>query len=628
MLENHKAIRAVQRFTGTPISAPPTPAGSEVGAAIRQCGAAFLGIGVFSGVINLLALTGSLYMLQVYDRVLPSRSIPTLVALTVLMLILYSANGFLDLIRMRIMSRVGTQIDRTLRQRVFTAVLNSPLRTKQGNDGSQSIRDLDSIRTFLSGLGPIALFDLPWLPLYLILVYALHPWLGIVATIGAAILVTMTFLTEVRTRKPMRVAAASSTSRQIFSEANRRNAEVIRAMGMGGRMNAMWNILCESTLKDQLQASDIGTSYGTVSKIIRMILQSAILGIGAYLVILGEASGGVIIASSITVSRALAPIEIAIANWKGFLGARQAYDRLTRLLTTNPADTQLFELPPPVRSLSVENLTLGAPGQRQPLVSNVTFQLEAGSGLGIIGPSASGKSSLARGLVGVWRPLGGTVRLDGATLEQWDSELLGRHVGYLPQDIELFDGTVAENIARFDPDADMDSIITAARAAAVHDMILRFPDGYNTRLGESGACLSAGQRQRVALARALYGNPFLVVLDEPNSNLDSVGDIGLTQAILSVRARGGIVIVIAHRPSAIEGVDQLLVMNEGRPYAFGPKDRISKKIVRSNPPPVPRVDKDPNGVAPRQLGAGHFTNSGPRSLASSIANSTQSPRPV
>jgi PrtD family type I secretion system ABC transporter len=621
MLENHKSIRAVQRFTGTPISAALAPTGSEVGAAIRKCGGAFVGIGIFSGVINLLALTGSLYMLQVYDRVLPSRSVPTLVGLTVLMLILYSANGVLDLIRMRIMSRVGTQIDRTLRQRVFSAALNSPLRTKQGNDGSQSTRDLDQIRTFLSGLGPIALFDLPWLPIYLVLVYALHPFLGAVATLGAIILVVMTFLTEVRTRKPMRVASASGVSRQIFSEANRRNAEVIRAMGMGGRMNAMWNVLCESTLRDQLQASDIGSGYGTLSKIVRMILQSAILGIGAYLVILGEASGGVIIASSITVSRALAPIEVAIANWKGFLGARQSYERLTHLLTTNPAEAELFELPAPVRNLTVENLTLAAPGQRQPLVSNVNFQLEAGSGLGIIGPSASGKSSLARGLVGVWRPLAGTVRLDGAALEQWNPESLGRHIGYLPQDIELFDGTVAENIARFDPAAEMDGVIAAARAADVHEMILRFPDGYNTRLGEAGTCLSAGQRQRVALARALYGNPFLVVLDEPNSNLDSVGDTGLTQAIVSVRARGGIVIVIAHRPSAIEGVDQLLVMNDGRPYAFGPKDRISKKVVRSNAPPASRGATDATAEALSPQHAQHFTRPGPKSPADAALSS-------
>jgi ATP-binding cassette subfamily C protein len=591
MFENHKAIHAVQRLRGMPIGSNADAPASEVGAAIRNCGAAFFGIGIFSGVINLLGLTGSIYMLQVYDRVLPSRSVPTLVGLTVLMLLLYSANGVLDLIRMRVMSRVGSRIDRALRERVFTTVLDSPLRTRRGNDGSQSIRDLDQIRTFLSGQGPIALFDFPWLPLYLLLVFALHPLLGIVATLGAIVLVLMTIMTDLRSRKPLRVAALSGASRQVFSEANRRNAEVIRAMGMGGRMNAMWNVLCESTLRDQLQASDVASSYGTLSKIGRMVLQSAILGMGAYLVIAGEASAGVIIASSITVSRALAPIEVAIANWRGFIGSRQAYDRLTRLLVTMPAAAEPVELPAPVRSISVENLSLAAPGQRQPLVSNVTFQLHAGSGLGIIGPSASGKSTLARGLVGVWQPLSGCVRLDGAALEQWHAESLGQHIGYLPQDIELFDGTIAENIARFDPDASMDAIIAASRAAVVHDMILRLPEGYNTRLGESGACLSAGQRQRVALARALYGDPFLVVLDEPNSNLDNVGDTGLTQAILSVRARGGIVIVIAHRPSAIEGVDQLLVMNEGRPYAFGPKDRIGKRVVRTGPTPVPPRDR-------------------------------------
>jgi ATP-binding cassette subfamily C protein len=614
MFENHNAVRAVQRLRGTPIGSDADAPASEVGAAIRNCGAAFFGIGIFSGVINLLGLTGSIYMLQIYDRVLPSRSVPTLVGLTVLMLLLYSANGVLDLIRMRIMSRVGSRIERTLRQRVFATVLDSPLRTRRGNDGSQSIRDLDQIRTFLSGQGPIALFDLPWLPLYLLLVFALHWLLGLVATLGAIVLVLMTVMTDLRSRKPLRVAAFSGALRQVFSEANRRNAEVIRAMGMGGRMNAMWNVLCESNLRDQLQASDVTSSYGTLSKISRMVLQSAILGIGAYLVIVGEASGGVIIASSITVSRALAPVEVAIANWQGFLGSRQAYDRLTHLLTAMPAAVEPFELPAPVRSISVENLSLAAPGQRQPLVSNVSFQLQAGSGLGVIGPSASGKSTLARGLVGVWQPLSGCVRLDGAALDQWHPESLGQHIGYLPQDIELFDGTIAENIARFDPDASMDAIIAAARTAVVHDMILRLPEGYNTRLGESGACLSAGQRQRVALARALCGDPFLVVLDEPNSNLDNIGDAGLTQAILSVRARGGIVIVIAHRPSAIEGVDQLLVMNEGRPCAFGPNDRIGKKVVRTSPPHVAQVvPRDRAAATPfhRPACAGNSTLSRP-----------------
>jgi PrtD family type I secretion system ABC transporter len=616
MFENHQTIRAVQRLRGTRIGSDADAPASEVGAAIRNCGAAFLGIGIFSGVINLLGLTGSIYMLQVYDRVLPSRSVPTLVGLTVLMLLLYGANGLLDLIRMRVMSRVGSRIERTLRQRVFATVLDSPLRTRRGNDGSQSIRDLDQIRTFLSGQGPIALFDLPWLPLYLLLVFALHPLLGIVATLGAIVLVLMTIMTDLRSRNPLRVAALSGASRQVFSEANRRNAEVIRAMGMGGRMNIVWNVLCESNLREQLQASDVMGSYGTLSKISRMVLQSAILGIGAYLVIAGEASAGVIIASSITVSRALAPIEVAIANWRGFLGSRQACDRLTRLLAEMPAAAEPFELPAPVRSISVENLSLAAPGQWQPLVSNVSFQLQAGSGLGIIGPSASGKSTLARGLVGVWQPLSGCVRLDGAALDQWHPESLGQHIGYLPQDIELFDGTIAENIARFDPDASMDATIAAAKTAVVHDMILRLPDGYNTRLGESGACLSAGQRQRVALARALYGDPFLVVLDEPNSNLDNNGDAGLTQAILSVRARGGIVIVIAHRPSAIEGVDRLLVMNEGRPYAFGPKDRIGQKVVRTSPPHVGQV-------TPRDRAAAtSYTQPAPRAANSTLSRPT------
>jgi PrtD family type I secretion system ABC transporter len=560
-------------------SAQTVPAGADVRLALASCRGAFIGVGLFSGIINLLALTGSLYMLQVYDRVIPSRSLPTLIGLTLLMLILYGANGALDLIRAQIMNRVGSQIDRSLRRRVFASMLAYPLRVRQGGDNLQAVRDLDQIRQFLSGLGPIALFDMPWLPLYLVLVFALHPLLGVVATLGAVALSLLTLVTEIKSRQPARIAATSQSQRHLFGEANRRNAEVICALGMSGRMSALWDGISEAHLGDQQRASDIASTYGTLSKVMRMVLQSIILGLGAYLVIQGEASAGVIIASSITVSRALAPIEIAIAHWKGFLAARQSYARLNQLLAALPPEPARATLPKPCQQLAVNALSVAAPGQTKPLISDVSFTLERGAGLGIIGPSASGKSSLARALVGAWLPMRGDVRLDGAALGQWPQDLLGRHIGYLPQDIELFDGTIAENIARFEPGAEMEAVLAAARVAGIHELILHLPDGYNTRIGEAGTCLSAGQRQRLGLARALYGDPFLVVLDEPNSNLDRDGDAGLTEAIRLVRARGGIVIVIAHRPSAIAGVDQLLVMNQGRLFAFGPKATITGTIA-------------------------------------------------
>jgi PrtD family type I secretion system ABC transporter len=567
------------------------PAGGPVEAALRRCRSIFLGVGLFSGVINILALTGSFYMLQVYDRVLTSRSIETLVGLTLLMALLYIANGILDFIRMRIMARVGVRIDTDLREKVFAAIQILPLRVRQGSDGLQPVRDLDQIRNFLSGMGPTAFFDIPWVPIYLGVVFLLHWMMGLFALVGALLLICMTILTEIRTSQPMKAASKSGSDRLVFGEATRRNAEVIRAMGLGPQMQAKWAELNARYLGDQLTASDAAGGIGSVSKVLRMLLQSGMLGLGAFLVVKGEVSGGAIIAASITMSRSLAPIETAIAHWRGFVSARQSYDRLVdvfRAIDQEAVDT--VDLPVPRKSLTVSGLTVSPPGVQRPVVSNVSFGLEAGDGLGVIGPSASGKSSLARALVGVWLPvrLGGSVRLDGAALDQWTPEKLGPHIGYLPQAIELFDGDVAQNIARFQPDATSEEIIAAATAAGVHDMIVGLPNGYQTQIGESGQALSGGQRQRIALARALYGNPFLVVLDEPNSNLDASGDNALTIAIRAVRARKGIVIVIAHRPSALAGVDKVLAMANGQTQAFGPKDDVLRKMLQAAPPPSPQ----------------------------------------
>ncbi|WBT37873.1 MULTISPECIES: type I secretion system permease/ATPase [Hyphomicrobium] len=562
---------------------------SSVKSAIGRSRSAFIGVGVFSGIINVLVLTGSLYMLQVYDRVLPSRSVPTLIGITILLVVLYAAFGALDFARIRTLSRIGLGIDRQLRARVMEAVLVVPIRAKQGADALQPVRDLDQIRSFLSGLGPTAFFDMPWMPVYIGLIYFLHPVLGMFAIGSALLLVTLTLLTEMKTRAPAREATKSSSQRHAFSEAARRNAEVIQAMGLGNRVVARWEKLNERYLGDQLSMSDAASGIGTMSKVLRLLLQSGILGLGAYLAIKGELSAGSLIAGSIILSRALAPIEIAIANWKGFVGMRQSIQRLDTLLAKLPAQEISMALPRPTRMLAVKDLSVAPPGEAMPTISAVSFALEAGDGLGVIGPSAAGKSTLIRALVGAWQPLprGGSVRLDGATLDQWTPEALGRDIGYLPQDIELFDGTVAENIARLDPDAPSEAIIEAAKLAGIHEMIVHLPDGYQTRIGDGGTKLSAGQRQRVGLARALYGNPFLVVLDEPNSNLDQQGDLALTTAIRSVRDRGGIVVVVAHRPSALAGLDKVLAMNRGQVQAFGPRDEVLKSVLQAVPAPAP-----------------------------------------
>lgn len=562
---------------------------AQISKALRRRSFLFLCVGIFSGVINLLALTGSIYMLQVYDRVIPSRSMSTLLGITLLMLGLYVVHGLLDMLRARIMSRIGLKFDKDVRADVFDIVMLMPLRARQRGTDLQPIRDLDQIRSFLATPGPIALFDMPWMPVFVLIIYWMHPWLGMLAIAGALILTTIAIITEAMSRKPIREAAMSSGRRHNLAEASRRNAEVVRAMGMGGRVKSLWLDESRHHLMDQRKSADVTGGFGSLSKGLRMVLQSAMLGLGAYLVILGEATPGVMIAGSILMSRALAPVETAIGHWRGFVGARQSLKRLKELFALIPDAVEPMQLPPPEKNLSVEGLWVAAPGLQSPIVRGVTFSLKAGAGLGIIGPSASGKSTLARALVGVWQPMPerGTVRLDGAALDQWVPEELGKHIGYLPQDIELFDGTIAQNIARFDPLMASAAIIKAALAAGVHDMILQMPQGYDTHIGEGGAALSAGQRQRVALARALYGDPFLVVLDEPNSNLDANGDKALAEAIRTVRGRGGIVIVIAHRPSVLAGLDELLAMAQGQQKAFGPKDEVLAQVTQQPPPRRP-----------------------------------------
>lgn len=533
-----------------------------------------------SGVVNILALTGSFFMLQVYDRVIPGRSVPTLVGLAVFAGTLFVFQGALELIRSRLLVRIGMALDARLSGQVYAALMRLPLRTKVAGDGLQSLRDLDQVRSFMSSAGPTALFDLPWMPLYLAICFLFHFWIGMTALAGVVILFSLTLLAEIRTRAPARKANSQAAARNTLAEATRRNIEVLQAMGFGSRIAERWSGINADYLDTNATASDLAGTLGTISKILRMMLQSGILAIGAYLVIHQEATGGIMIASSIMMSRALAPIELAIAHWRGFVTARQAWARLTQLLVLLPETATSVSLPAPRSALSVESISVTPPGERRMVVQDATFALEKGVGLGIVGPSASGKSSLVRAIAGIWLPVRGTVRLDGATLDQWSPEELGNHVGYLPQDVQLFDGTIAENISRFEPQAPSDKILAAARAAGVHDLVIHLPEGYETRIGEAGSALSAGQKQRVALARALYGDPFLVILDEPNSNLDAEGEAALTEAIQGVRARGGIAIVVAHRPSALASLDQVLVMANGRIQAFGPKNEILNKITR------------------------------------------------
>jgi PrtD family type I secretion system ABC transporter len=420
---------------------------------------------------------------------------------------------------------------------------------------------------------------LPWIPIFLAICFLIHPWLGLVATGGGIVLFAMTVQTERASRAPARLAAQDAGMRSVMVEAGRHGSETTVAMGMSAALAQRWSEINNRYIRTVCRMSDVTSSYASISKVLRLLLQSAILGLGAYLVLRQELTAGAMIAASIMMGRALAPIETAIVNWRAFVAARQSITRLSDALARAQIKPAATALPRPTRSLDVEQVTVVAPGSATPVVSNVRFGLKAGEALGVIGPSGAGKTSLVRTLVGIWRPAKGTVRLDGATLDQWDQELLGRHIGLVAQTVELFDGSIAENIARMSIAPDADAVLRAAHAAGAHDMILRLPAGYDTKVGEGGEALSGGQRQRIALARALYGDPFLIVLDEPNSNLDSEGEAALCQAIADLKALGAIVVLIAHRPSVLAACDNVLVLANGTQQGFGPRDQIMAKVM-------------------------------------------------
>lgn len=540
-----------------------------------------MSIGVFSLFANLLMLTGPLFMLQVYDRVLTSGSFPTLLALALLVAILYAAYGFLEFIRSRLLVRTGRIVDEALRERVFDAMAAQALRPSAG-PRSEPLSDLQTIRQFLQSNGPLAFLDMPWAPVYLGVIFLMHSLLGYAALAAAILLGVIAVAAEQITRRHAAESQKATLQANILAEQCRSNVEAATVLGMMGRLRQRWAGTQDKALDSQTLASDRGGLLTGLSRTLRLVFQSAILGLGAYLAIRREISPGSMVAASIIMSRALAPVEQAVGQWPQFQGFVRSWKRLKAFLAEMPHPPRM-PLPKLTGSLAVENLQAFAPGVEKPIVGGVSFTLESGSGLGILGPTGAGKSTLARALIGVWPLTRGTIRLDGATPDQWDPDILGASIGYLSQESELFEGTVAENISRFAADPDPQSIIAAARQAEIHDLVLQLPDGYNTVIGRSGRRLSAGQRQRVGLARALYGDPALLVLDEPNANLDAVGEAALVKAIAQVRKRGGTVLVIAHRPSAITALDKLLVLKEGRVIAFGPKDEVLSKILARPP---------------------------------------------
>ncbi|WP_083533010.1 type I secretion system permease/ATPase [Bosea sp. WAO] len=553
---------------------------------------AFLFLFLVSGIINILALTGSLYMLQVYDRALTSGSVQTLAALSILAIGLYLFQGAFDVIRSQVLVRLGARLDHNIAPIAHRVAIDMPRFGFSSAEALERGRDVDTVRGFLGSQGPGALFDLPWIPLYLAFVYFLHPWLGALTFGGAFVLAVLTVLSEVATRQINGTTRQAAIARNTIADSNARNAEVLKAMGFADRAAERFDQANREHLVLQTKSNDFGGTFGAISRVLRMVLQSATLGLGAYLTIKGELSAGAIIAASVASSRALAPVDQAIANWKPFVSARAAFQRLRETVVALSQASEPMELPTPSRSLKLEKISVAAPGTGQILLSDVSFELAAGKALGIIGPSGGGKTTLVRALTGIWPTLRGSVRLDGAELGQWPEKTLGRSMGYLPQEVSLLDATVEENISRLDPHADAFDIVAAATAAGIHEMILRLPEGYKTQLGPQGASLSAGQRQRIGLARALYGKPFLVVMDEPNSNLDGEGEAALKTAIESVKARGGIAVIVAHRPSALTAVDLVGVVQNGKLAGFGPRSEILAPAA-SQAGPVPQPAQAP-----------------------------------
>lgn len=553
---------------------------NEITEALMEFKKVFITVGVFSAVINLLMLVPSFYMLEVYDRVLASRNDLTLLMLTLMMLGLYVLISVLEHIRSMVVIRVGGRLDDFLNNRVYTAAFEQNLK-KSGVNAGQALNDLTTIRQFVTGNGLFAFFDAPWFPIYMLVIFLFNVWMGVFALVSVLILVFLAWVNELVSKKALGEANTIAVNSSNIATNNLRNAEVIEAMGMLPNLRARWFEMHKKFLSLQAEASQRAAAVSAVTKFVQISVQSLILGLGALLVIQGSVTGGAMIAGSILLGRALSPVQMIIGVWKQWRGVVSSYERLINLLVTNPPRKAGMSLPAPIGNISVEGVTAAAPGSQNAVLKGVTFALNAGDTLGIIGPSGSGKSSLARLLVGVWPSAMGAVRIDGADVYRWNKDELGPSMGYLPQDIELFAGTISENIARFG-EIDPAKVIKASQMAGVHDLILHFPQGYDTQIGDSGSGLSGGQKQRIGLARALYGDPSVLVLDEPNSNLDDAGEMALTRAILAMRQAGKTVIIISHRPSILQTTNKLLLLRDGVVQAFGPTDQVLKALSQAH----------------------------------------------
>lgn len=547
---------------------------NEIRQALATCKSAFAATALFSFAINMLLFASPIYMLQIYDRVLPSRSETTLVMLSLLVAGLLLTIGLLEWIRTQILVRAGARIDQMLNRRILSAVFHI-----NGGGSANAVRDFDAVREFFTGSGFLAFLDAPWAPIFIGVCFVMNPWLGALALGGSILLLGLAILNEMMTRTPLGEAGRENIAANSFVESSLRSSEAVHAMGMMPGIIDRWLEKRDRVLALQARASDRAGLLMSATKFVRMLLQSAILGLGAYLAIQNVISPGAMIAASIIMGRALAPVEMAVGQWRQFINARAAYDRLKKLLAAVPDTAEPMRLPKPLGALEADRILAAPPGSRVPALKGVSFSLQPGEALGVIGPSAAGKSTLARVLVGVWPVASGTVRIDGGDLCNWSGEQLGPHIGYLPQDVALFDGTVAENIARFGP-IDPDAVVAAAQRAGVHDIVLRLPGGYETVIGAGGSALSGGQRQRIGLARALYGDPALIVLDEPNSNLDSSGEQALLEAMGHLRERGATVIVITHRMNVLAAVTKVLVLKDGAVESFGPRDQILASVMR------------------------------------------------
>ena len=546
-------------------------------AALKACKSSFISVGFFSLFINALMLVPTFYMLQVYGRVVTSGSISTLVMLTIIMTVLMVTMGALELVRSRIMVRVSSKLDILLSRDLYRASFKRALDSGGMDSSAQALNDLTGLRQFMTGNGLFAFFDAPWLPIYIAVMFMFHPWYGWMAIICAIILVIFAILNEKMTGSTLAAANKENIAASLYTNKNLRNAEVIESMGMLNTLIDRWAQRQKKVLTLQSIASDKGGLMSNISKTFRMLVQSLILGLGAYLAVNHEINGGLVIAGSVLLGRALAPLDLIIGSWKGFISARSQYARLNEILDKQQSEPERMSLPAPEGHVLVENLIVSAPGGKTPIIKGISFSVPAGQVVGIIGPSASGKSTLARALMGIWAPQHGVVRLDGADIANWDKDELGPHVGYLPQDIELFEGSISENIARFS-DIDPDKVIRAARVAGVHEMILLLPEGYDTVIGSDGVNLSGGQRQRIGLARAIYGAPRLIILDEPNSNLDETGEQALAQAIMHMKASGSTIFVITHRTTILSQLDRLIVMSAGGISMYGPREQVMAEL--------------------------------------------------